>query len=356
MGQFYKQVKGSATGNPASPIFAEIVLNSLLLYVVEKCSFLIPFLYIYVDDIITCIPRDKVQYMLELLNSYHPDLKFTYELENNCSIPYLDLLIIRKEDKIITDLYQKPTSSGRILNYKSCHAFKHKIAIIKNIKQKSITLSDPCFHQKNFLFFTQYLKNNGYPLTLINSLFYSSQNTSQDQMSHATMISENVGEQSQIRTFKLPFVPTLTKQIVRILTNTNVRIVEYYKKTIRNYFSKVKDTVPGILQTNLVYKLNCGDCEGSYVGQTKQLLKNIIRQHQNDCKKGLTTTGLSDHCKNTGHNFDFENPKILHREDNLEKRLTKEMISIKNTENNVNLITDTMSLNNIYINLIKRCK
>ncbi|XP_044757531.1 uncharacterized protein LOC123315760 [Coccinella septempunctata] len=334
-------------GNPASPIFAEIIMNALLLYVCSQVDFLIPFLYIYVDDIIMAIPGDKIQVMLELFNSFHQDLRFTYEVENNGTIPFLDLILIKENNKVIFDIYQKPTASGRILHYKSFHEFKHKISIIKNIRQKILNLSHPSFHMKNFNFFSKMLRENGYPKSLINNIFYAS------SVNNPVNAPENNEATPSKKTFKLIFIPMLTKQLIHALSSSGVRIVCYYRKTIKNFFSKLKDLTPKMLQSNLIYKVNCKSCQSSYVGQTKQYLKNRMKQHENDCKSGNFSTGLSFHHRDTGHIFDFEEPEILSRENNLDKRIFKEMIFIKKTTDNVNVQSDTSTLNNIYINLVR---
>ena len=59
---------------------------------------------------------------LENFNSYHSRLKFTYELEFENTLSFLNLLMIKKEDGIIeTNWHRKHTFSGRYLNYFSNH-------------------------------------------------------------------------------------------------------------------------------------------------------------------------------------------------------------------------------------------
>ena len=74
----------------------------------------------YVDDIFAIIPKNKLSQMVNVFNSYNDRLKFTYELENDNSISFLDLLI-RENGKIITNCYQKPTFSSRLMSFNSKH-------------------------------------------------------------------------------------------------------------------------------------------------------------------------------------------------------------------------------------------
>lgn len=38
-------------------------------------------------------------------------------------------------------------------------------------------------------------------------------------------------------------------------------------------------------QTELMYKLNCTNCDVSYIGQTKRQLETRLKEHKNDIKK-----------------------------------------------------------------------
>ena len=51
---------------------------------------------------------------------------------------------------------------------------------------------------------------------------------------------------------------------------------------------------------------------------------------------------------NLKHNFDFSNPTILDKEQNLEKRLILEMIEILNNKNSINKRSDMDCFSNIY--------
>ena len=79
------------------------------------------------------------------MNSYHPQLEFTIELPINNQISYLDLMIIKKKNKIVTNWYSKPTSKGRLLNFHSNHSISMKINNSKSFLNRIFGLSDNCF-------------------------------------------------------------------------------------------------------------------------------------------------------------------------------------------------------------------
>ena len=83
-------------GNSLSPLLTDIVLTELQNKSISKMGFMMKLIVKYVDDLLFIIPIDKIQQVLDILNSYHPNIKFTYEVMTNNKLPYLDTeLIIR---------------------------------------------------------------------------------------------------------------------------------------------------------------------------------------------------------------------------------------------------------------------
>ena len=52
------------------------------------------------------------------------------------------MIIIRYNNTIITDWFNKPTSSGRLINFRSNHPKQQKINIIYNLVDRAIFLSN----------------------------------------------------------------------------------------------------------------------------------------------------------------------------------------------------------------------
>jgi hypothetical protein len=60
----------------------------------------------YVDDIFVVWPHDpeQLQNFLSHLNSLRPAIQLTMEIESNGAIPFLDVLVIRKEMSLASGL------------------------------------------------------------------------------------------------------------------------------------------------------------------------------------------------------------------------------------------------------------
>ena len=120
-------------GSPISSTLTNFVIQDLETDIFKRIDSDIPVYFRYVDDSLLLIPRDKIHYILTMFNSYHKRLQFTYELENNDCLNFLNILVIKNSDgSISTNWFRKESFSGRFLNYFSLHPLHQKIGIIEN--------------------------------------------------------------------------------------------------------------------------------------------------------------------------------------------------------------------------------
>ena len=66
---------------------------------------------LYVDDTIATIKLTSIDYVLRILNTFHKDINFTYELEINNKSSFSDVILIRKNDTLETTIYRKSTNN-----------------------------------------------------------------------------------------------------------------------------------------------------------------------------------------------------------------------------------------------------
>ena len=76
-----------------------------------------------------------------MLNDLHPNIKFTMEA-NSSRMNFLDIQLLVAQDKIITDIYLKPTDTRNYVHFKSCHP-KHTLLNIQfNLARRLCTIID----------------------------------------------------------------------------------------------------------------------------------------------------------------------------------------------------------------------
>ena len=115
--EIYIQRDGVAMGSPLGPVLAEILMVNLERLLVPKLNVYINFWRRYVDDTITFVKKGSVEYLLSVLNNFHPNTKFTYEIEVELKLAFFDILLHRDGHDIITIVYRKVTNNDVYLNW-----------------------------------------------------------------------------------------------------------------------------------------------------------------------------------------------------------------------------------------------
>ena len=88
--------------------------------------------------------------------------------------------------------------------------------------------------------------------------------------------------------------------------------------------SKLKCQIPIFSQSNIVYKINCKDCQEFYIGKTYRRLSQRIKEHSTS-----EASALTKHAMLMNHTIDFGNPEILARDQLHTRLLIKETLKIK---------------------------
>lgn len=110
--KIYEQRSGMPMGSPASPVIADIVMEELLTNFEKDSDNKQRLLTKYVDDLFAIIKTENMDKMLNTLNNYNKTIKFTIEIEKDGQLPYLDTLIIRKNNRITFDWYKNRQHQG----------------------------------------------------------------------------------------------------------------------------------------------------------------------------------------------------------------------------------------------------
>lgn len=360
----YQQIRGLPMGSSISPVLADLVLNELIITTVEKLDYTIPFMGRYVDDLILILPERQVASTLELFNSYHPDIQFTAEMEQDNKINFLELTIERQPDGTVdTDWYRKEIASLRCLNFYSNHSIQQKRNIVLMYQKKIYELSAPQHIYKNLAIAKKILLQNNYPMFFIKRYLYRRNNITSPQH-------QPIGNQTQeeeptpISYYRIPYIDRVATKLKKIIENQNNKLVFYNKKTTRAIHTKLKDKIDTNLKSNVVYRFPCS-CGKHYYGQTRQYISSRIKQHQYDVKRCKTKgknhtslTGVMKHInEHPDHVMKFDEVEVVEQEPNYRKRLLYEAWHITKTKGqNINLQSDTDGhiYSNTYRNLIHK--
>ena len=101
-GDIYLQTDDVAIGFPLRPVLAGIFMVHL-----KRSLVPVSFWKRYVYDTITFIKIGSAKYLLSILNSFHPNIGFTYETQVNSKLEFLDVLLLREGQNIVTTVCRK---------------------------------------------------------------------------------------------------------------------------------------------------------------------------------------------------------------------------------------------------------
>jgi len=79
---------------------------------------------------------------------------------------FLDLIIIKRDGRLHSNRFRKPTFSERFLNFHFQHPFTHKKGTILSLVDRVILFSHPKLHKENFDCVIKIFLDNNYPLDL----------------------------------------------------------------------------------------------------------------------------------------------------------------------------------------------
>jgi len=356
--QLYRQTTGTPMGSRISTSLCGIVINSILDKIIPKYKDDIKLIGKYVDDIIIIMNKNKFNNLFDELNQYNNNIKFTYEEEINSEINYLDLTLIRNttNGSINTKWYEKEIKKGKILNYLSMHPLKQKINTIENIMFKIIKLTDIKYLQEKKKYIINNLELNSYPTKTIKKAWIKMQNKINSLTQNKNNI-ENTTDNNNKRYASITYIKDISHKIVKILKQKEEKPTLYSfkpnNKIKSNYHTKLKDNRDKLEKTDVIYKINCANCPGTYIGETKQKLKNRISQHQYDINNNKESTALATHVKNSKHKVNLENVEILETESNTNRRKMLEAIHISKNKNSINYKEDAKEINKFYNNILK---
>ena len=341
--EFYIQIDGLPMGSSLSPVVADLVLDRLFQNLKQFFGMDIKFIIKYVDDTFAIIKKEKLNDILEFLNSYDANIKFTYELEKNQSINFLDLTIQKDHNgKVTLKHFKKSIQTSRLINYYSHQPEYQKFNTAKNQLSRRLELTSKCYHKEILKEYTETLMENNYSKKFCQEVRKS--------VLRGRKKSSRIDFDKK-RIYVFPFMGIHNKMFKNILSKVNesALITSRKESTLKSkIFSSLKSKIDFFKKSNVIYKVKCKNCPGTYTGETKQYLGKRLKQHERDVSLESNATALSQHCTQKKHKFNFENCKIINSESNTFKRKMLESVHILKDTNSINFKQDTSHINPIF--------
>ena len=347
----YKQKTGTPMGSPISTVIAELTMQYLEKQFLPDPPIKPLFWKRYVDDVITALPKEEIPNFSDYINGINSNIQFTHETETNETIPYLDLQLTRTNNGILKfHIYRKPTDTGSLLDFYSYHHQSHKRSVAKSLFHRIYKLCSPEYIDDELKIAEQILKKNNFPFKIINQEKW--------KISRKFSIVEPTGTQNNptsdeptIKYVSTPYIQGTSERIQHLLKPFNITLSHKPTMTIKSQIIQLKDQIPTMLQTCIVYKLPCDTCTKNYIGETGRNLHVRMTEHQRDIRNQKPNSQVYQHHAETGHSFKFEDVEIIHK---CQNTFTRRVLESYHTHIEPNSINRAYDVNQAFIPLVDK--
>ena len=263
------------------------------------------------------------------------------EEESNGELAFLDILLKRNNGEISVLVYRKPTHTDQYLHYSSHDQASCKESVVSSLFNRAysiITNKDDLYKENARI--KQALKENGYRESIINKIFRRITNNHSLPQSQQLTQATDIQEEEIKTSINLPYIEGTSEKLRRILRSHKIRSTFYTEMTLRKLLCKPKDRVPTEDKNNIVYEIDCSNCQAVYFGKSKRSLKSRSDEHKRsvrncDCDKNE----IAKHCWEADLNFNWDQKKVIDRESRLIPRKIKETIHSLKNPNRINKIS-----------------
>ena len=108
-------------------------------------------------------------------------------------------------------------------------------------------------------------------------------------------------------------------------------------RTLSQVLVHTKDPVPQECRKAVVYKVPCGSCDMSYIGETGRTLQLRIKEHRRALTNGdPCMSALAEHAINNHHNIAWEDAIVVDADPHMYHRRTLEAWHIPQEPNPMN--------------------
>ena len=250
----------------------------------------------YVDDIFVDVKDiDHLHILIEHLQ-VNSSLKFTYELNTQNKLPFLDVMVSSEQDKFVTTVHRKATDGGRCLNANSECPSRYKISVIRAFIRRAIrNCSSWELLHAELLRIRQLLVNNGYSNSEIEreiKLYMERATDNAPKTSQAGQIINLYYKNHMSTAYKVDervIRDILQQNVVCINKAVQLRLTIYYqnRKTCQLLIRNSPACSDDLKRTNVVYQFSCPheDCRlrnVNYIGVTTTSLSRRLTMHLRD--------------------------------------------------------------------------
>ena len=139
----------------------------------------------------------------------------------------------------------------------------------------------------------------------------------------------------------LPYVEGTSEKLWRILRSHKIRSTFYTENTLCKLPCKPEDRVATEDKNNIVYQIDCSNCEAVYFNESKQSLKLCLDEHKRSVRNcDSDKNEIAKYCWEANHNFSWYQKKVIDGESRLIPTKIKETIHFLKNPNHIKKISN----------------
>ncbi|XP_072160566.1 uncharacterized protein [Bemisia tabaci] len=347
-GKIYKQEDGLTMGNPLSPFLAELFMSDLERKIKNGFNWLFNVWRRFVDDVFSILKRRNLDDALKFLNLQEKSVKFTYEVENNEKLSFLDLMVHRQKGMLNFDIFRKGTHTDIYISNDSYNPPSQKLSIFNSLihRMLSVPLS-PMDRSKEEQRILEIAVKNGFQVETVRNLIRKKEFRKRVQeVTTLKSIREDEGA-----FVKICYHPNHFSKFKKVFLKYHLKAVPVNRHNLKSVFhGDLKDQVREEDRAG-IYSLKCKDCDKQYIGQTRRKMKVRIKEHQRCIKnREIDKSAVALHNLETGHRFEEEGKLLIGCNDRRKLNILEAMEMHKKRDKLVNL--DLECLENCLLKVI----
>ena len=235
-------------------------------------------------------------------------------------------------------VYRKATHTNKYLAFDSHHPVQHKRSVVSTLMRRANTIpSSEALKTEETSNVQDSLQVNGYPTKFIES---AAQPRSGPRSHHPDPAGLAV----------VPYVQGISDRIKRTLQHFNIRTAFKPIRTLDSVFKKPKDRPSEEKIAGIVYRVECKDCDFSYIGESKQCWASRRVEHD-PARAASKESAIRQHAERTTHDIYPRYGQILERnETNYKRRIFLESLHSNIDKHSVN---ERMEFPRAYVPLLR---
>ena len=256
------QIFGCAMGSPVSVVIANLVMEHVEVQALSTFMASPRWWFRYVDDSNACIKSTELDNFYRHLNAVNLHIQFTVEratpMDGKPTITFLDTNVSTLPNgEVEMQVYRKATHTNKYLAFDLHHPAQQRSVVSMLMRRANTIPSSKALRTEETSHVQDSLQVNGHPTKFIEN---APQPRSGPQNHHPDPAGLAV----------VSYIQGIPDRVKSTLQRFNIKTAFKPICTLASVFKKPKDHTSEEKTAAIIYRVECKDCNFSYIGESKR--------------------------------------------------------------------------------------